>query len=113
MIMTELLDESDSSRISAGPATILARVNSVVVDGLIYSLLPLSTKEKIEVRLVQVNDTKTMDFKIAFFFENHHVNNIFPSCKSIVVFDGIIDHVLVNHCYPGLKDLESLTLGCW
>ena len=113
MIKAVFFDESDGGKVSARSATILTPVNSVGVDGSVYGLLPFQAKDKIEVSFVQVDDSKAVDFKIAFLFENHHVNNIFPSGKSIVVLNGIIDHVLVNRRYPGLKDRESLTLGLW
>ena len=112
-ITAKFFDEGDSGRVPSWASTILARVDNVGVNSLVYSLFPFEAKDEVKIGFVQVNDAKPVDFEVAFLLENHHVDDIFPTGEIIVVFDSIVDHVLVNHGYSHLKGRESLTFWFW
>ena len=81
MVKAKFFDEGDGGRVPSWVSTILGRVDSVCVDSLVYSLFPFEAKDEVKVGFVQVNDAKPMDFEVAFFLENHHVDDIFPRGK--------------------------------
>ena len=94
MIETELLNEGDNGGLSAWPATILAGLNSVVVDCLVYSIFQFQAKDKIEVSLIQVDDPKVVDFIVTLLFEDHHADDVFPATKQIVLMRVYIIFIL-------------------
>ena len=54
-------------------------------------LSPFYRKDEVVVGFVEMDNSKTMDSEVTWFFENHYINNVFPSFEGVAPLKWIID----------------------
>jgi hypothetical protein len=65
-------------------------VDGIIEGGMMEKLLPFDAKNVVKVRFVDVNNSESVAFVIAWLFLYHYVNNGLPTIKRIVVTDCIV-----------------------
>ncbi len=75
----------------ARACSVLAGMDSVRVGRLVEKLLPFDSDESVEVGLVDMYYSESVDFSIAGFFLYHHVDDGFPAVISETIADGVVD----------------------
>ena len=75
----------------ARACSVLAGMDSVRVGRLVEELLLFDSDESVEVGLVDMYYSESVDFIIAGFFLYHHVDDGFPAVICVSVADGVVD----------------------
>lgn len=63
------------------------------MDSIVEELSPFNSEDQVEIGLVDVNHSQSVDLVVPVFFEDHSVNNRFPPVKNMAGVEAKINHM--------------------
>ena len=90
-VVFQFFHEHGSGGFVTWAGSVLTGVDSIRVGRLMEKLLPFYSDESVEVGFIDMYYSESVDFIIAGFFLDHHVDDGFPAVICEAVADGVID----------------------
>jgi hypothetical protein len=92
---------------------ILAIVQKVPIFGMFQEDPPFEAENEIVVSFENVDHTKAMYFCVAGFFQDHQIDDIFPTVQGVALAEAIVNDCKmgVEKCDPVAIEIIILTLN--